>query len=56
MEACGSVTLLPKVKQVLDPKKELRPISLTLSFSKIAEDFVVTDYIISHEIETDQSS
>ena len=41
---------------MLDPKEELRPISLTLSFSKIAEDFVVTDYIISPEIETDQSS
>ena len=45
MEACGSVTPLPKVKQVLDPKKELRPISLTSSLWKIAEDFVVNDYI-----------
>ena len=45
MEACGSVTPLPKVKQVLEPKKELRPISLTSSLWKIAEDFVVNDYI-----------
>ena len=36
---------LPKVKQVSDPKKELRPISLTSTLSKIAEDFVVTNYI-----------
>ena len=28
-----------------DPKKELRPISLTASLSKVAEDFVVSDYI-----------
>ena len=45
MEACGSVTALPKVKQVLEPKKELRPISLTSSLWKIAEDFVVNDCI-----------
>ena len=37
------VTPLPKVKQVLDPKKELRPISLTASLSKVTEDFVVSD-------------
>ena len=36
------ITPLSKVKQVLDPKKELRPISLTSAFSKIAEDFVVS--------------
>ena len=36
VEACGSVTPLPKVKQVLEPKKELRPISLTSSLWKIA--------------------
>ncbi|XP_067042243.1 golgin subfamily A member 6-like protein 6 isoform X1 [Acropora muricata] len=41
----ADVTPLPKVKQVVDPKKELRPISLTASLSKIAEDFVVSDYI-----------
>lgn len=39
------ITPLSKVKQVLDPKKELRPISLTSAFSKIAEDFVVSDCI-----------
>ena len=36
----ADVTPLPKVKQVVDPKKELRPISLTASLSKVAEDFV----------------
>lgn len=30
---------------VSDPKKELRPISLTSSLSKIAEDFIVSNYI-----------
>ena len=39
------ITPLSKVKQVLDPKKELRPISLTSAFSKIVEDFVVSDCI-----------
>jgi hypothetical protein len=34
---------LPKVKQVKDPKKDLRPISLTPTISKVAEEFVVTD-------------
>ena len=28
-----------------DPKKELRPISLTSALSKITEDFIVSDYI-----------
>ena len=41
----ADVTPLPKVKQVSDPKKELRPISLTPALSKIAEDFIVSDYI-----------
>lgn len=41
----ADITPLPKVKQVIDPKKELRPISLTSVISKIAEDFVVSDYI-----------
>ena len=41
----ADISPLPKVKQVSDPKKELRPISLTSSLSKIAQDFVVTDYI-----------
>ena len=39
------ITPLSKVKQVLDPKKELWPISLTSAFSKIAEDFLVSDCI-----------
>jgi len=39
------ITPLSKDKQVLDPKKELRPISLTSAFFKIAEDFVVSDCI-----------
>ena len=41
----ADVTPLPKVKQVTDPKRELRPISLTSTLSKIAEDFIVSDYI-----------
>ena len=41
----ANITPLPKVKQVSDPKKELRPISLTSALCKIAEDFVVSDYI-----------
>ena len=41
----ADITPIPKVKKVSDPSKELRPISLTSSISKIAEDFVVTDYI-----------
>ena len=43
----ASITPLPKVKHVHYPQKELRPISLTPALSKIAEDFVVTDYIIN---------
>ena len=41
----ADVIPLPKVKQVTDPKKELRLISLTSTLSKISEDFIVTDYI-----------
>ena len=41
----ADVTPLPKVKQVTDPKKELRPISLTSTLSKISEDFIVSDLI-----------
>jgi hypothetical protein len=41
----ANVIPTPKVKQIKDPKKEIRPISLTPSISKIAEEFVVTDYI-----------
>ena len=36
---------LAKVKQVKDPVKNLRPISLTPAISKIAEEFVITDFI-----------
>ena len=42
----ADVTPPPKVRQVVDPKKELKPISLIASLSKVAEDFVVSDYII----------
>ena len=51
------VTPLPKVKQVSDRKKELRPISLTSDLSKIAEDFVVSDYIklaLEKEVDSNQ--
>jgi len=41
----ADVTPMPKVKQVTDPIKELRPISLTSTLSKISEDFIVSDYI-----------
>ena len=41
----ADVTPPPKVRQVVDPKKEFRPISLIASLSKVAEDFVVSDYI-----------
>ena len=41
----ANVTPLLKVKQVVDPKKELRLISLTASVSKVAEDFIVANYI-----------
>ena len=41
----ANVSPLPKVKSVQDLKRELRPISLTPSISKVAEDFVVKDYV-----------
>ena len=41
----ADVTPLLKVNKVTDPKKELRPISLTASLIKVAEDFIVSDYI-----------
>ena len=41
----ADIAPLPKVKQVTIPKKELRPISLTASLSKIAEEFVVLEYV-----------
>ena len=41
----ANITPLPKTKIVKDPKKDLRPISLTASISKVAEEFIVVDYI-----------
>ena len=41
----ADITPFPKVKQVSDPKKELRPISLPPALSEIAKDFVVFIYI-----------
>ena len=40
----ADVTLLPKLKQVADLRKELRPIPLRSTLSKISEDFIVSDY------------
>ena len=44
MPACWKLTNIcpiPKVKQVIDVNKDLRPISLTSTLSKIAEDAVI---------------
>ena len=41
----GDATPLPKTKPVKQIKKDLRPISLTLSISKVAEDFIVTEQV-----------
>ena len=41
----ADVCPLPKVKRVTNPQSELRPISLTCSLSKVAEEFIVADYI-----------
>ena len=41
----ANVSPLPKVKLVQDLKRELRPISLTPIISKVAEDFVIKDYV-----------
>ena len=41
----ADVTPVPKKKPVKDLKKDLRPISLTCYISKIAEVFVVCDYV-----------
>ena len=41
----ADVSPSPKTKQVLDLKKDLRPISLTPCVSKVAEEFLVDDYI-----------
>ena len=42
----ADVTPLPKKKPVQILKKDLRPISLTPCISKVAEEFVVRDYIM----------
>lgn len=41
----ANVTPLPKKKPVKDLKKDLRPISLTPCVSKVAEGFLVEDYV-----------
>ena len=41
----ANVTPLPKEKLVRDINKHLRPISLTSNLSKVAEDFVVEQYV-----------
>ena len=41
----ADVSPLPKTKPVRELKKDLRPISLTPCISKVAEDFVVTQYV-----------
>ncbi len=41
----ANVPPLPKLKVVTDLTKDLRPISLTTYISKVAEDFVVVDYM-----------
>ena len=41
----ADVSPLPKIKPVTDLRKDLRPISLTACLSKIAEEFIVCDYV-----------
>ena len=41
----ADVTPLPKTKPVKEIKKDLRPISLTPSISKVADDVVVTEHV-----------
>ena len=41
----GNVSPLPKSKPIMDVGTQLRPISLVSSLSKIAEEFVVSDFI-----------
>ena len=41
----ADLTPLPKNKPLNDITKDLRPVSLTLCISKIADDFVVNDYL-----------
>ena len=43
----ANISPLPKTKPVEDLKKHLRPISLTPCLSKVAEEFVVVDYVKS---------
>ena len=42
---CANITPIPKVSKVEDIEKDLRPISLTPTLSKIAEHFVVQDHV-----------
>ena len=42
---CANVTPVPKESPVRDINKHLRPISLTPAISKIAEDFVLKDFV-----------
>lgn len=54
---CANVTPIHKVSKVEDIKKELRPISLTPTLSKIAEHFVVQDHVkpaILRKLRSDQ--
>ena len=41
----ADVIPLPKTKTVQQPKKDLRPISLTACISKVAEEFLVNEYV-----------
>ena len=41
----ADVSAIPKVKPVRHPKKDLRPISLTPSVSKVAEELLVEKYV-----------
>ena len=41
----ANVSPLPKKKSVTSLEKDLRPISLTPCISKVAEEFIVEDYV-----------
>ena len=43
--SCADVPPLPKKKPVKELKKDIRPISLTPCISKVAEGFIVDDYV-----------
>ncbi len=45
-----NIAHLPKVKQVTDLHKHLRPISLTLVMSKVAEDFLIVEQELKEAI------